>query len=65
MVAYSSGLFNTFVADLSGLTDGTVYSVGVRAFNASGEEANTTSAGVTADATGPRPVDLLVATAIV
>ena len=65
VVAYGSGLFNTFVADLSGLTDGAVYSIGVRAFNASGEEANTISVGVTADATGPLPVDLLIATAIV
>jgi hypothetical protein len=65
VVAYGSGLFNTFVADLSGLTDGTAYGIGVRAFNASGEEANTASVRVTADATGPRPVDLLVATAIV
>jgi hypothetical protein len=64
-VAYGSGLFNTFVVDLSGLADGMVYSIGVRAFNASGEEANTTSVRVTADATGPRPVDLLIATAIV
>jgi hypothetical protein len=65
VVAYGSGRFNTFVADLLGLTDGMAYSIGVRAFNASGEEANTTSAGVTADATGPLPVDLLIATAIV
>ena len=65
VVAYGSGLFNTFVADLSGLTDGAVYSIGVRAFNASGEEANTVTVGVTADATGPLPVDLLIATAIV
>lgn len=64
-VAYGSGAFNAFVADLPALTDGMSYVIGVRAFNASGEEANTTTVGVTADATGPRPVDLLIATAIV
>lgn len=64
-VPYGKGLFNTFVADLTGLTDGATYRVGVRAYNLSGEEPNTTSVTVTADATGPGPVDLLISTAIV
>ncbi len=64
-VAYGAGVFDAFVADLAGLTDGATYSVGVRAFNASGEETNTASITVTADATGPMPVDFLTATAIV
>lgn len=48
-------------ADLSGLTPGTTYAVAVRAYNASGEEANTATAFVTPDASGPSPVDSLVA----
>lgn len=64
-VAYGSGAFNAFLADLPGLTDGVSYVVGVRAFNASGEETNTATVRVTADATGPLSVDLLIATAIV
>jgi hypothetical protein len=63
-VAYGAGVLNTFVADLSGLTDGMGYSIGVRAFNASGEEANTTTVSVTADATGPLPVSGLTAIVI-
>jgi hypothetical protein len=63
MVPYGVGLFNTFVADLTGLADGVTYAIGVRSFNASGEEANTKSLSVTADTTGP--VDSLNAAAIV
>jgi hypothetical protein len=65
MVPYGVGIFNTFVADLTGLVDGVTYAIGVRSFNASGEEANTRSLSVTADATGPGPVDSLSAAAIV
>jgi hypothetical protein len=65
LVPYGVGIFNAFVANLSGLADGVTYAIGVRSFNASGEEANTKSLGVTADATGPRPVDSLNAAAIV
>jgi len=64
-VPYGVGIFNTFVADLSGLADGVTYAIGVRAFNASGEEANTRSLSITADGTGPGPVDSLSAAAIV
>jgi hypothetical protein len=65
MVAYGAGILNTFVANLSGLSDGVNYAIGVRSFNASGEEANTRSLAVAADATGPKPVDGLNATTIV
>ena len=64
-ISYATGIQSTFVANLSGLTDGTTYAIGVRSFNASGEEANTISLSVAADATGPRPVDSLAATAVV
>jgi hypothetical protein len=65
MVPYGTGIFNTFVEDLRGLTDGVTYAIGVRSFNASGEEVNTKALSVTADATGPGPVDDLNAAAIV
>ena len=64
-VPYSAGIFNTFQSNLVSLSDGTTYAIGVRAFNASGEEQNTTVVTVTADATGPAAVDSLTATAIV
>jgi hypothetical protein len=57
-------------ADLSGvhaveigpLVDGVEYAIGVRAYNASGEEKNTSSVRVGADAAPPSPVDSLRAT---
>ncbi len=64
-VLYSAGLFNVFVANIAGLSDGTTYSVGVRAYNGSGAEQNTIAVSVTADAIGPAAVDSLLATAIV
>ncbi len=64
-VLYSSGFANTFQAKLTGLTDGVVYQVGVRAYNASAEEPNVNVVSVTADSTGPGPVVSLTATAIV
>jgi hypothetical protein len=64
-VLYSAGLFNMFVANIAGLSDGTTYPVGVRAYNGSGEEQNTIAVSVTADAIGPAAVDSLIATAIV
>lgn len=53
-----------YTADLSGLSHGTLYSVGVRATNATGDEANTTQVQVTGNATGPDGVDDLAATAV-
>lgn len=64
-VAFNLGLFNTFVSNLSGPSDGETYAIGVRAFNASGEETNSVVVSVAADATGPAAVDSLVAAAIV
>jgi hypothetical protein len=64
-VSATSVIAGAFVANLTGLSDGTAYSVGVRAFNATAEETNTTAVTVTADATGPNPVQSLTATAMV
>jgi hypothetical protein len=64
-VPFNSGICNSFVANLPSLSNGTTYSIGVRACNPSGEEPNTVAVAVTADATGPAAVDSLVATAIV
>lgn len=50
-------------AAISGLTGGTTYQVGVRAFNASGEEQNTVIVSVVASTTAPANVDSLTATA--
>jgi hypothetical protein len=60
-VLFTSAIANTFVANLTGLTDGTLYMIGVRAFNSTAEESNTVTVSMTADATGPLPVDSLVA----
>jgi len=54
-VAYSPAL-RSFQADLSGLADATAYAIGVRAYDAAGEEANTTTATATTKATGPDAV---------
>ncbi len=51
------------IADIVGLTDGTTYAIGVRAYNATAEESNTASVSVLADATGPTAVVGLTATA--
>ena len=63
-VLYSSMLANTFVANLTGLSDGVTYAIGVRSYNAAGEEANVSFVTVTADSTGPSAVDSLTGTAI-
>jgi hypothetical protein len=62
-VLYASAIANTFVANLNGLTNGTTHTIGVRAYNATAEETNTSTVNVTADATGPAAVDSLTATA--
>ena len=59
-VAWGTGIANSFVTNMTGFTDGTTYTVGVRAFNATAEETNTNTVTVTAIATGPAPVDGLV-----
>ena len=55
-IGYASGISNTFVANLSGLTDSVTYKIGVRAYNATAEEANTNTVTVAADSTGPSAV---------
>jgi hypothetical protein len=63
-VPWSSGRFGAFMTDQAGLTDGFLYSIGVRAFSANGEEANTVAVTVKADGTPPSLVDSLEAIAI-
>lgn len=62
-VLYSSGLANSFVATLSGFTSGVTFTVGVRAYNATGEESNTNTVNVTADSVGPAAVVGLIGVA--
>ena len=63
-VAADAATLSGFQVNLSSLIDGTTYSVGVRAYNASGAEQNQVTVGVTTDGTGPLPVASLTATAI-
>lgn len=64
-VPYAAGR-SSFSCTLSGLTGGTVYQIGVRAYNATGEEQNATVKSITAagTATAPAPVDGLTGTAV-
>jgi hypothetical protein len=62
-VAYYRSPIAVFRATLTGLTPGVTYRVGVRAYNASGEETNTTVADVTIPASAPSNVDSLAGTA--
>jgi hypothetical protein len=49
-VLFAAATANTFATNLPGLTDGTTYTIGVRAYIATAEEANTNTVTVTADA---------------
>lgn len=49
-------------ADVPGLTPGTSYSIGVRAYNAAGDDGNTLSASATADNAPPDAPDALAIT---
>jgi hypothetical protein len=51
-----------YLVNLDGFSNGVGYGVAVRAFNAAGEESNTTSVTITADGTGPGPIDGLTLT---
>jgi hypothetical protein len=62
-VLYSQGIANSYVANLTGFTGGTTYTIGVRAYNATAEEMNTNAVTLTAIATGPAQVDGLVVVA--
>jgi hypothetical protein len=55
-VAFSTGIANTFVANLAGFIDATTYTIGVRAYNATAEEPNTATVTVTALTSGPTAV---------
>jgi hypothetical protein len=55
-VAYSTGIANSFVANITGPAGGTTYVVGVRAYNVAAEETNTNTVTVTADSAGPGAV---------
>jgi hypothetical protein len=63
IVAFSTGIANTFVSNLTGFIDGTTYTIGVRAYNATAQESNGNTVTVTADATGPAAVGALTGTA--
>jgi hypothetical protein len=63
-VSFQSAIAGTFVANIPGLMNGVVYSVGVRAYNAVAEEPNTSTVSVTADSVGPSPVVSLAVIAI-
>lgn len=62
-VAFHGGAPSTpYFAKLTGLTGGTTYAVGVRTYNASGEETNVSTASITAVTAGPSPVVSLTST---
>jgi hypothetical protein len=63
-VSFQAAIAGSFMTDLTGLSGGTVYTVGVRAFNSTAEEQNTVTANCTALVTGPAAVVSLTATAI-
>jgi hypothetical protein len=60
-VTYSAGKQH-YSATMTGLTDATAYGFGVRAYNATGQEANDIVVTITADATPPDEADDLAAT---
>lgn len=64
-VSFATAIAATFVANLTGLSSGTTYTIGVRAYNAVTEEPNTNTVNCTADSTGPSAVVSLTAMAIV
>lgn len=62
-VLETAGLWGTYGTTLTGLSDGTVYTIGVRSYNGTGEETNTATVNVTADSTAPSVVDSLAGVA--
>ncbi len=62
-VSYGSGVLNSYVANLTGLSNGVSYAIGVRAFNATAEEPNANIVSITASNVGPSAVVGLTATA--
>lgn len=63
VIPFNLSVAGSFVANIPSLTNGTTYTIGVRAFNATGEETNTNTVAVTADTSGPAPVDSLTGSA--
>ena len=52
-VSFSAAIAGTFVANLAGLSNGVAYTIGVRAYNGTAEEPNTSTVTVTADSDRP------------
>ena len=63
-IPFATDRAGTFAAEIGPLTDGVTYAIGVRAFNALGEEHNTTSANLVADASPPSSIGSLKASPI-
>lgn len=63
-VTFGAAILGSWTAGLNGLIDGVTYSIGVRAFNAMGEEQNTATVSTMPDGAGPPPVSGLTATSI-
>jgi hypothetical protein len=64
-VLWGQSLGGSFVSNLGPYANGTVLAIGVRAYNSTAEESNTTFVTVTADAVGPSAVVSLTAQAVV
>ncbi len=62
-VLWGTMVAGSFVANLTGLTNGATYTMGVRAYNATAEETNTNTVSATAVSVGPTAVESLLATA--
>jgi hypothetical protein len=60
---FAAATANTFATNLAGLTDGTTYTIGVRAYNATATETNTNTVTATAVSVGPTAVVSLTAVA--
>jgi len=63
-VSYGASIANVWTAVIAGLANGTAYSFGVRAYNATAEETNTATVTCTSDATGPSAVQSLMGIAV-
>jgi hypothetical protein len=63
-VSYASAIMNSFMAALTGLLNGTAYTIGVRAYNATAEEPNTVTVNCMSDASGPTAVQCLKGLAV-
>jgi hypothetical protein len=59
---FATDLSGTFAVEIGPLTDGACYAIGVRAYNANGEEQNSNTIRVMIDGQPPSPIDALLAT---